>query len=218
MICGGRALARQDRRLREFERRETEILDAALALCATPDFASVTMGQIAERAEVGKGTLYMHFASKDELLFRLMLRFYRGLLAELRTPQAAGSPLARLRAVIAQALHYHEVHREYRYVVQYCDRIEFRERADPAWRADFQSLDRAFGDWGAPLIEAAMAAGVIPCRPVAEVMLGLHACFQGAVMMIWAGADWSPLESAPQAVRAAAIRFMIAGLVGDPDA
>lgn len=211
-------MARQDRRLREFERRETDILDAALALCANPDFATVTMEQIAARAEVGKGTLYMHFTSKDELLFRLMLRFYRGLLDELRAHPPVGAPLAQLRTLIAAALRYHEVHREYRYLVQYCDRVAFRERADPAWRADFQSLDRAFGAWGAPLIEAAMAAGAIPRRPVAEVMLGLHACFQGAVMMIWAGPDWSPLESPPATVRAAAIRFMIAGLRGDPDA
>ena len=59
-----------ERREREFQRREGEILDAALELFSADDWQSVTIDQIARRAEIGKGTVYLHFASKDEIYAR----------------------------------------------------------------------------------------------------------------------------------------------------
>lgn len=205
-------MARSDRQQREFKRREEEILDAALALCASPDFESVTIAQIAEKAEVGKGTVYKHFASKDELLFRLNLRFYSGLLSELKTHLIVGSPVEQLRFVIIYALRYHLTHREYRYIVEYCDRINFKERAELAWRDDFQTLDRAYQTWSTPLIEAGMAAGVMAKQPVERVLVGLHACFNGAVSMLWANAAWCPASSDKEALILAVTDFMLAGL------
>ena len=208
-------MALQDRKQRQFERREQDILSASLELCSTPRWESVTVEQIAERAEVGKGTVYKHFASKDELLFRLMMRFYRGLLLMLREEMAGDSPLEQLRDAVERALRYHIAHGEYRYVVEYCERIDFKERANPAWRDDFLELDRAFHAWAGPIIEAGMAVGQFQRRPVAQVMLGLHACFKGAVSLIWAGSDWCALGD-DQAVVAATAEFMMAGLSGRP--
>jgi len=68
---GAVGVARIDRQKREFPRRELEILDVALELCSSADFESVTIEQIARGGDVGKGTVYKHFAGKDELLFRL---------------------------------------------------------------------------------------------------------------------------------------------------
>jgi AcrR family transcriptional regulator len=207
-------MARQDRRQREFERREDEILDAALALCSTSQFESITVGQMAERADVGKGTLYSHFASKDELLFRLNLRFYRGLLAELREGLVEGPPAARIRNIIEEALRYHITHCEYRYVVEYCNRIDFRERADPSWREEFLALDRAFEAWGGPLLQAGMSTGAFVERPIGEVMLGVQACFKGATTLIWAGLDWCPYVVDQAAMVRALTDFILAGLAG----
>lgn len=206
---------RADRRQREFERREQEILDAALELCSTLEFESVSIEQIARRADVGKGTVYKHFASKDELLFRLNMRFYRGLLDELQSQPVAGSPREQLRLIIEYALRYHVTHREYRYVVEYCNRIDFIERAESKWRDDFLRLDRAFQDWGIPLIQSGMDSGVFAKRPVEQVLLGMHACFNGAITMLWAGELWCPHGGDEETVLAAATEFMLAGLVGE---
>ncbi len=65
----------QDRKAREFERRGQEILDAALRLFKADAWESVTVEQIAQQAEVGKGTIYKHFASKDEIYARLAIQF-----------------------------------------------------------------------------------------------------------------------------------------------
>jgi len=44
-------------------------------------------------------------------------------------------------------------------------------------------------------------------------MIGIHACFKGAVAMIWANQDWCPLGD-DETVLAAVTDFMMAGLRG----
>ncbi len=211
-------MTRINRKQRAFERREQDILDTALALCSTFEFESVTVDQIAERAEVSKGTLYKHFASKDELFFRLNMRFYHGLLNQLREKVTAQPPLQLLRHIIEHALRYHLQHAEYRYVVKYCDRLDFIERAEPAWGDDFLALDRAFQEWGIPIIQAAIDAGALQQRPVEALMIGLHACFKGTVTMLWTKNDWCPLanNASDEELLKAMTDFMMAGLIGQP--
>jgi len=54
--------------------RTEEILDAAIALINREGFAHLTMEQVAAAAGVAKGTVYLYFKDKDELLFRTILR------------------------------------------------------------------------------------------------------------------------------------------------
>lgn len=59
------------------ERRRV-ILDAALAVFAAHGFAGARLDDVARRAGVAKGTLYLHFADKDAL--------FRGLIEDHLTP------------------------------------------------------------------------------------------------------------------------------------
>lgn len=207
-------MARTDRKQREFDRREEDILDAAIRLCSRPNWESVTIDQIARAADVGKGTVYKHFSSKDELLFRLMIRFYRGLLEGLQDEfQGEGDVLQRFSRLFEYAFRYHLERREYRYIVEYCKRIDFKERADESWHTAFMELDQAFGDWGDPMIIAAMEQGVIAKQPLAQIRIGMRACFDGAVGMLWAGKDWCPHGDEEEIIRSATA-FMISGLMG----
>jgi AcrR family transcriptional regulator len=52
--------------------RPRELLDAALALFVEKGFAGSRADDIAARAGVSKGTLYLYFASKDDLLKQLI--------------------------------------------------------------------------------------------------------------------------------------------------
>lgn len=202
-----------DRKQRQFESRERDILAAALALCSTPEWEKVTIGQIAKRAEVGKGTLYSHFASKDELLFRLMMMFYQGLLERLRGQTPSVLSPEQLRLAIERALDYYGEHKDYRYVVEYCQRCDFKERADPGWKSDFLQLDRAFMAWAEPILNAGMEQGLIERRPINELMLGIDATFKGAVSLMWAGPDWCPLGD-QEVVIAAVTDFILSALMG----
>jgi AcrR family transcriptional regulator len=57
----------QTRRRRK-EARPQELLDAALALFVEKGFAATRAEEVAQRAGVSKGTLYLYYPSKEELL------------------------------------------------------------------------------------------------------------------------------------------------------
>ena len=63
-----------ERKAREFKRREEEILTTAYNLLTRMEPVQMTMEMIAEQTEIGRGTIYKHFKSKDEIYAHLILR------------------------------------------------------------------------------------------------------------------------------------------------
>ena len=72
-------MQKEPRKVREFRRREQEILDASLSLFLEQGEDSVTVEMIADAVGIGKGTIYKHFRSKAEIYLRLMLDYERDL-------------------------------------------------------------------------------------------------------------------------------------------
>ncbi len=72
-------MQKEPRKVREFRRREQEILDTALKLFLEQGEDSVTVEMIADAVGIGKGTIYKHFKSKAEIYLRLMLDYERDL-------------------------------------------------------------------------------------------------------------------------------------------
>ena len=62
-----------ERKAREKLIRHQQILDAAYEVFNQVGFFAATMDQIAERAEIAKGTIYIYFKSKEEVYFSLLL-------------------------------------------------------------------------------------------------------------------------------------------------
>jgi len=56
-----------ERKQREKERRKQEIIAAAREVFSTKGFNSATMEEIASKAELSPGTLYLYFKNKEEL-------------------------------------------------------------------------------------------------------------------------------------------------------
>jgi AcrR family transcriptional regulator len=77
-------MQKEPRKVREFRRREQEILDTALKLFLERGEDSVTVEMIADAVGIGKGTIYKHFNSKSEIYLRLMLDYERDLNALLQ--------------------------------------------------------------------------------------------------------------------------------------
>jgi AcrR family transcriptional regulator len=76
----------QSARRRRKDARPTEIADAALALFSERGFAATRLEDVAIRAGVSKGTLYLYFPTKEDL-FRAVLR--QGLLPNLEAIEHA---------------------------------------------------------------------------------------------------------------------------------
>jgi AcrR family transcriptional regulator len=69
------------RREQEREARRECILDAAEQVFGTKGLDLATMGDIARQAELGKGTLYLYFETKEALLVGIAVRRQRSLIA-----------------------------------------------------------------------------------------------------------------------------------------
>jgi len=61
-----------ERRQREKEQRRNDIISAAKEIFFVKGLEGSTMDEIAEKAELSKGTLYIYFKSKDELYVSLL--------------------------------------------------------------------------------------------------------------------------------------------------
>jgi len=73
-----------ERKERERQKRRAEIVKAAEQVFFTRGFEKSTMDDIAERAELSKGTLYLYFKSKEELLFLIQFRTFDSLCDQLK--------------------------------------------------------------------------------------------------------------------------------------
>jgi AcrR family transcriptional regulator len=94
MIIRARATREEDK----FERRR-EILDAAERLFRERPEGLASMDELAEAAGVAKGTLYLYFPSKEEVLIGLHERNMAGFFAKLQA--ALGAPRFDLEAFLA---------------------------------------------------------------------------------------------------------------------
>jgi AcrR family transcriptional regulator len=93
----------RERREKERELRRQGILKAARALFTTQDYEQVSMERIASEAELAKGTLYLYFDTKEDLVLALVTEELDQLLEKLekistRKESAAKRLLAGVRA------------------------------------------------------------------------------------------------------------------------
>ena len=95
------AIARSDaptRRDRKKERTRREIYEAAMRLFASAGFAAVTIADICDEADVGRGTFFLHFPTKSALLYEFNQRVADDFRASLAPPRASAH--AELRALV----------------------------------------------------------------------------------------------------------------------
>ncbi len=93
--------------------RTGEILAAARSVMAQKGLDSLTMDDIAQAAGVAKGTLYLYFQSKDELIQALLTQVGEAMARDLEAIVAAADPPPdKLRRVVALLLQYVEQERE----------------------------------------------------------------------------------------------------------
>jgi AcrR family transcriptional regulator len=88
----------EERKEREKEHRKEEILDAAQKVFFDKGLPTATMDEIAEAAELSKGTLYLYYKSKEDLYLGVMMRGMQTLFIEYEG--LAASPDSPLRKIM----------------------------------------------------------------------------------------------------------------------
>ncbi len=103
-----------ERKAREKLIRHQQILDAAYELFNQVGFFAATMDQIAERAELAKGTIYIYFKSKEEVYFCLLINGLDILIALLNQMENSETPPDQLLNETARTLfRFYKEHTSY---------------------------------------------------------------------------------------------------------
>jgi TetR/AcrR family transcriptional regulator len=101
----------QKRKAREKEERFRLIMDAAERVMDTHGLHGLNMEMVAQEAELAKGTLYLYFKSKDELLAELNLKARFLLLEEFKyAVTSAEGPLEQLEKVVMANYTFYKKH------------------------------------------------------------------------------------------------------------
>lgn len=106
---GIKAVARRENPVKEL--RERQIKEAALRLFSEQGFHNTTITQIAEAAELGKGTIYWYWRSKEDLAYSLVSDMLGDFLALIEEARDSHGPVAgRFAALVEKVteLYYRE--------------------------------------------------------------------------------------------------------------
>ena len=123
-------MSTRQRRAREKELRRRSILDAARAVFFEDGFHLATVDDVAARAEVSKGTVYLYFESKETILAHLLLEGLDELVAVLEEAYAAERDIApgeRLRRLAMGYLNFFQANPHYFRLIMALDRGRFQQ-------------------------------------------------------------------------------------------
>jgi AcrR family transcriptional regulator len=148
------------------EFRTREILAAARKLMEQRGLEAVTMEEIAGAAGVAKGTLYLYFQSKDEMIQALITLVGENLLQDIEAiVEAPNSPTKKIHEVASLLLDY--LMRERALFPAYArdSQQSWRGSHKGYWRR-LQEMEEKFLDLVTPVFIQGIAAGVfIPANP-----------------------------------------------------
>ncbi len=202
------------RKEREFARRERDILDAAVSLFDRPDWQSVTVERIAGKAGIGKGTVYKHFACKEELYAQIALNHLKTHMRRWSEMDFDQDMLGGLTRSIEDALQVSLRNPVVAKITYFCKRTDFQKRLNPGLVEQFKAFDSMTDSVALKVLTTAMEQSLIPQQPIEELIIALHTHFHGAMTMVWDGeVSLNDKAAADKFIRTTS-KFMIAGMTG----
>jgi AcrR family transcriptional regulator len=96
----GQAAARQDRRVARREQRRATILAAALEEFVARGFAAARLDDVARRARIAKGTIYLYFRDKESLFQELVRTMLSPLVGTIEAAPLRNVPIRSLAEMI----------------------------------------------------------------------------------------------------------------------
>ncbi len=213
-----------ERRAREKAQRRREILTAARQEFFERGFHQPTVDDVAARAEVSKGTIYLYFESKEEILAHLLLEGLSLLLIEM---EAAGN--ARLLAGASSAaepdlrrlanayLQFCQSHPSYFRLIMAFDRGRFEESISP--KLYQQVLDRSLQGLAllAGAIETGKESGVFQVDDPWQAAGSTWAALNGVLVLMAHPLRRAMLKSDVETMFQAMLDLVVTGLKGNQD-
>ena len=119
LLAGGLLMGVAERKQLEKDARRKMILDCAAAVFKQKGFAESTIGDIAEKAQIAKGTIYLYFKSKADLYFNLTQPAIENLSRRLKKIAADKSapPESRISRLIDAVYDFYSLDRDAYYLI-----------------------------------------------------------------------------------------------------
>jgi AcrR family transcriptional regulator len=178
--------------------KEAAILEAAAAVLVERGFRGTRIADVAERAGIGKGTVYEYFRSKEELFLRLFHWYTDQAFASMATTaEGTGGPALEVlqRSCDTLLVCCREIQDLYPLTMEFWSAStapEFRERLT----AEFRELYRRFRGTLADLIGAGIERGDIGSHvepdALAAVLVG---ALDGIFLQAWFDPDFDPVAA-----------------------
>lgn len=123
----------QNRMQKRSLRTRARLLQAALSAFGEKGVEATTIEDVTERADLGKGTFYRHFVSKEDIVITLIAESVQRLMQEIRKSVAARQGLPEVLAGMLQAHTTFFMHHRAEFVLLFQGRLLLKlEREDPA--------------------------------------------------------------------------------------
>jgi AcrR family transcriptional regulator len=136
-----------ERKEREKEQRREEILDAAQRVFFEKGLSNATMDEIAETAELSKGTLYLYYKSKEDLYLAVMMRGMEILLEMLSEIAMSNDSVPKMLIRLRDAYTaYFNNHRDYFRMMHFLQTPQFHKQVDDEMRRNCRTLNRRVWD------------------------------------------------------------------------
>jgi AcrR family transcriptional regulator len=171
--------------------RTDEILDTAATIFAQHGFQDTEMQFIADALQVGKGTIYRYFPSKEELFLKAVSRGMDRLRqAVMAAYQPIEDPLKRMTAAIHAYLTFFRNHPQYvELLIQ--ERAQFRDRKKQTY---FEHREKNVGEWRQMYADL-IAEGRFRNVPVARILDTVSDLVYGTMFTNYFTGRHKPLEA-----------------------
>lgn len=170
--------------------RRDEILDAATALFAEHGYSDTVTQVLAEKLQVGKGTLYRHFPSKRDLFLATADRVMRRLRERIDANLAGvDDPLDRVTVAVRSFLGFFADHPELvELLIQ--ERAHFKDRKTPTY---FEHCEKNVLPWR-QLYRSLIDQGRVRAMPVERITDVLSHMVYGAMFTNYFSGPSQPAE------------------------
>jgi len=207
------------RREREKEKRRQSILQAARDVFFENGFHRATVDNVAERAEVSKGTVYLYFESKETILAHLLLEALDELIKELEQAYVAAESLPadeQLRRLGQAYLHFFKEEPECFRLLMAMDRGRFQDSVTPEIYEQVLSASLEGLGWVMKTIQQGIDEEVFHCCDVRLAASTLWAMLNGVLELMNHPLRREMVGMEREALYQAALETVIQGLRSAP--
>jgi TetR/AcrR family transcriptional regulator len=208
-------LTTRARRKREKEERRQSILRAAREVFFDEGFHQATVEAVAALAEVGKGTVYLYFESKETILAHLLLGGLRELVDQLEEAYAVEESLSadeRLRRLGWAYFRFFQAEPHYFHFLMAMDRGRFREVVAPVvYQKVFECSVEGL-DWVVRTVDQGIAEGTFVSCDARQAAATLWATLNGVLALVAHPLRREMIGLKSEALYEAALEIVIQGL------